>query len=488
MGRDGAPKAAPAPWAGWFPWFELALTVVGAIAMLASPLQPGSVATQFETTAFLSVLAVVLGLFVVRLERGYLRLAMIATQAAAMTLVPPLAGVVGLTAGLSWVKHGPKGHRYAGIGASVFWTAGAALVRLEIGTGTALQRLLAYAVVALLMTLANWSVNLVGLALLTGEPIPKAMSAAFTRAFVAAFVYFSLAAVLIANMINGSLGGYLLASVVALLSVTLTETLDERRRRAALEAQVADSQRYLGYSRAMEGVAHSLRHQLAISKGYLEDVLEARLDSQPKDRALAAKASTDAALQILDRLSASANPKLEIAHEPVELKEIALAAAGLVRGRAESQGTRLEVTGKQRPVRVSADPILLRDVVTELSINALDAVQSGGSVTLSVGKRRGGWGSLSIADTGPGISDAEREHLFEPHYTTKPAGTGMGLFSAFGVVQEHRGKLVYEGGQKRGAVFTILIPTAGASAEAAEPISVAGDGLNPAVLTERLSR
>jgi signal transduction histidine kinase len=362
------------------------------------------------------------------------------------------------------------------------------LLRLEVGSGSPLQLVIGYIVAATFMTLANWAVNLVTFRLVYGEPIQSTMRAAFNRDFMAAFVYFSLAAVLIANRINGSLGGYVLAGVVALLSVTLTETLDERRRRAALEAQVADSQRYLGYSRAMEGVAHSLRHQLAISKGYLEDVLEARLDSQPRDRVLAAKASTDAALQILDRLSASANPKLEIAREPVDLKEIALAAVGLVRGRAESQGTRLEVTGKQRPVRVSADPILLRDVVTELSINALDAVQSGGSVTLTVGKRRGGWGALSIADTGPGISDAEREHLFEPHYTTKPAGTGMGLFSAFGVVQEHRGKLVYEGGQKRGAVFTILIPTAGASAEAAEPISVAGDGLNPAVLTERLSR
>lgn len=413
---------------------------------------------------------------------------MIATQAAAMTLAAPLAGVVGLAAGLSWVGHGPKGHRYAGVGAAVFWTAGAALVRVEIGTATLPRRVFAYAVVAVLMTLANWLVNLVELSLLTREPVLDIARSAFSRAFIAAFVYFSLAAVLIANTINGSLGGYLLAGVVALLSVTLTETLAERRRRAALEAQVADSQRYVGYSRAMEGVAHSLRHQLAISKGYIEDVLEARIAASVRGRALAAKSSTDAALQILDRLSASANPRLEIAPEPVNVREIAEAAVGLVRGRAESQGTRIEVRGKQRPVRVTGDPVLLREVATELCINALDAVQQGGSVTLTVGKRRGGWGALSVADTGPGISDAEREHLFEPHYTTKPAGTGMGLFTAFGVVQQHRGKLVYEGGHKHGAVFTILVPTAGASAEVAEPISVAGDGLNPAVLAERLSR
>jgi signal transduction histidine kinase len=136
---------------------------------------------------------------------------------------------------------------------------------------------------------------------------------------------------------------------------------------------------------------------------------------------------------------------------------------------------------------VSADPGLLREVVTELLLNALDAVGKGGRIALVIGKRRGGWGALTVGDSGPGITEEQREHLFEPHYTTKPAGTGMGLFTAFAVVHEHRGKLVYEGGDKPGAVFTILLPTA-SSAESPEPVAIAGDGLNPALLAERFSR
>ena len=101
------------------------------------------------------------------------------------------------------------------------------------------------------------------------------------------------------------------------------------------------------------------------------------------------------------------------------------------------------------------------------------------SVKLSTGTRRGGWASLSVADSGPGISDQQRDHLFEPHYTTKPAGTGMGLFTAFGVVREHGGQLIYEGGSKPGATFTVLIPVVAASAKGAEPIPEPGDGLNP---------
>jgi two-component system NtrC family sensor kinase len=338
------------------------------------------------------------------------------------------------------------------------------------------------------MTLANWSINLVGLSLLTDEPVKQTVRATFSRAFVAAFLYFSLAAILIANVMDGSPRGYLLAAVVGLLSVTLTETLAERRSRAALEAQVADNQRHVGYSRALEGVIHSLRHQLAISKGYLEDVLEARLPTQPRNRAQSAKSSTEVALQMLDRLSASASPRIQVASQPVNLKEIALTSVEVVRGLAMGQRTRVEIGGQVRPVPVSGDPAMLREVVTELLINGLQAVEHGGLVSVSVGTRRGGWGSLSVADTGPGISERQRDRLFEPHYTTKASGTGMGLFTAFGVVREHGGQLIYESGPEAGAIFTILIPLAAASAKSSEAVAEPGDGLNPARIAEGLPR
>ena len=439
-------------------------------------------------TAFLVLMSLALSLFFVRLDRGYLRLTMIATQSAAMMHTPALAGIVGLAAGLSWLNHGPKGHRYAGVGAAFFWTTGAATLRLMIGTQSVSHSIAGVGVVAVSMTLANWSINLIGLSLLTDEPVRQTVRATFSRAFVAAFLYFSLAAILIANVMDGSPRGYLLAVVIGLLSVTLTETLTERRSRAALEAQVADNQRHVGYSRALEGVVHTLRHQLAISKGYLEDVLEGRLSPPTRNRAQAAKASTDVALAMLERLSASASPRIQVALEAVNLHEIAISSAEVVRGMATGQRTRVEVGGQVRPVPVSGDPAMLREVVIELLINGLQAVEHGGLVTVSVGTRRGGWGRLSVSDTGPGISERVRDHLFEPHYTTKAAGTGMGLFTAFGVVREHGGQLIYEGGPEPGAIFTILIPLSPASAKSPEAVAETGDGLNPARIAESLPR
>ena len=489
MGGGSGSQANPRNLAGWFPAFEVALAVIGSLVALLTPVEGGAPGQQLLTAAFLVALAVWLGTFIVPLDRGYLRLTMIALQAAAMALPSSLAAFVGLIAGVSWVRHGPKGYRYAGVGASVLWTAGGAAVRISIGTGSGLRVVGGYLAVVGFMTLANWTTNLISIRLLYGESMRTAFAVTVNRAFIEAFAYFALAAILIANVLNGSISGYVMAAVVALLSVTLTETLEGRRRRAALEAQVADSQRHVGYSRAMEGVAHGLRHQLAISKGYLEDLLETRLAEDSKGKAESAKKATDVALQLLDRLQSGARPKVYIDSEPVNLRQIAIEALELVRGRADDQGTRLVLAGRERPLRVPGDPALLRDVVTELCLNALAAVGNGGRVVVTVGKRRGGWGALSVADTGPGIPDSRREHLFEPHYTTKPSGTGMGLFTAFGVLQEHRGKLLYEGGPKGGAIFTLLLPTsAAASVEAAEAIAVAGDGLNPALVAQRLSR
>jgi signal transduction histidine kinase len=461
------------------PSLELSLGIAGCLAMLAGAAPVANLEARLMETGFLVGLVLFLGWFVVRLDRGHLRLTMIGTQAAAMILPPPLAGLVGLVAGISWFRQGPQGHRYLGAGATIFWTSTACLIRVAIGSGSVVEASVGLVAVALWMTLMNWTLTLSGLSILTQEPVSSIARLAFSRTFFAAFLYFSLAAIVIANLMDGSLRGYIVSVVVAVLSVTLTETVAERRSREALEAQIADSQRHLGYSRAVEGVVHSLRHQLAITKGYVEDVLEMRLGSRARGRAIGAQAATDVALHMLDRLSASASPRIEIAKDPVNLAEIANASAEMVRGMAAGQRTRVEVTGHVRPALANVDPAMLREVVTELVINALQAVGHGGWVRLTVGTRRGGWASLSVADSGPGITDQQRDHLFEPHYTTKPSGTGMGLFTAFGIVREHGGQLIYEGGAKPGAVFTLLVPLAASSAKSPEPIAEPGDGLNP---------
>ena len=90
-------------------------------------------------------------------------------------------------------------------------------------------------------------------------------------------------------------------------------------------------------------------------------------------------------------------------------------------------------------VKVKADPLLLREVITNLINNAIDAAPASGHVELTTGRRNNGWPYFSVSDNGPGVADENRHHLFEPHFTTKETGTGLGLFMSYGIIREHSG-------------------------------------------------
>ena len=109
---------------------------------------------------------------------------------------------------------------------------------------------------------------------------------------------------------------------------------------------------------------------------------------------------------------------------------------------------------------VRADPLLLREVITNLVNNAIDAAPAKGRVNITTGRRTNGSPFVTVADNGPGVSEENRHHLFEPHFTTKENGTGLGLFMSYGVIREHQGQLLFEGNH-RGAVFTVVLPPFG---------------------------
>jgi two-component system sensor histidine kinase HupT/HoxJ len=128
----------------------------------------------------------------------------------------------------------------------------------------------------------------------------------------------------------------------------------------------------------------------------------------------------------------------------------------MARPRARGKEIQLAVRESPEDVNVRADPLLMREVITNLVNNAIDAAPFKGHVDATAG-RRGGRPYFSVADDGPGISDEIRHRLFEPHFTTKEGGTGLGLFMSYGIVREHQGNLSYEG-DRHGAVFTVSLP------------------------------
>ncbi|HXD80683.1 MAG TPA: HAMP domain-containing sensor histidine kinase [Candidatus Acidoferrum sp.] len=307
------------------------------------------------------------------------------------------------------------------------------------------------------LTVACWVLVAGALSIRTAESVPSIVKHNFTPSFYLAFGYFALAALLVSYVLDGSLLGYFLATVVCVLALALTDTISGRRVRRVLESELSDADRHLFHSRAVEGVIHNLRNHVANAAGYLKEIDPRRLDPVDRESIATATAAANDAVTVLRSLSQGATPRVSYAIEPVDLNELITRALGMARPRARTKEVQLALRESPEEVRVRADPLLLREVITNLVNNAIDAVAVNGHVELSSGRRGNGWPYFSVADDGPGVTDDQRHHLFEPHFTTKEGGTGLGLFMSYGIVREHQGQLIYEG-NRRGGVFTVTLP------------------------------
>jgi nitrogen fixation/metabolism regulation signal transduction histidine kinase len=120
---------------------------------------------------------------------------------------------------------------------------------------------------------------------------------------------------------------------------------------------------------------------------------------------------------------------------------------------------RTEVAREAMPL--DGDPELLHRALSNLVLNAMDAMPGGGTVTLSA-RPVAQSVEIRVADTGQGLTPEECERLFTPYYTTKQHGTGLGLAIVQSVISDHAGTIAVESGAGAGATFVITLPKASA--------------------------
>jgi signal transduction histidine kinase len=125
---------------------------------------------------------------------------------------------------------------------------------------------------------------------------------------------------------------------------------------------------------------------------------------------------------------------------------------------------------------ISADPDLLHRALSNLVLNAIDAMPHGGELTLRTAAASfgepGARVTISVSDTGSGLTPEECARLFTPYYTTKQHGTGLGLAIVQSVVSDHGGKISVESTKEKGTAFRIELPGGGPFTNAAAPADV----------------
>jgi len=199
----------------------------------------------------------------------------------------------------------------------------------------------------------------------------------------------------------------------------LGRTLEQMRR--TLEARDREQ-------RAMvAGVAHEIRNPLGGIRLYAE-LLESDAELGP-----AAREKLRKILRELEHLGSIVDEFLLFARpaapspQPVDAGVLATELLEWLQPQAERAQVRLECAVEAGgPVRVRADPTQLRQILHNLVVNAIDASPAGGVVRVRLEPLTRGV-RLAVEDDGPGIDAAQRERLFEPFYTTKPSGAGLGL-------------------------------------------------------------
>ncbi len=262
--------------------------------------------------------------------------------------------------------------------------------------------------------------------------------------------------------------------VVAVAS--FVQDISEKRR---MEQHLVQAQRLESIGRLAGGVAHDFNNLLTAIFAHTH-MLRAEVpdDAPMRGEIEGIQAAADRAAALTRQLLAFARRQV-VQPRPVALNDLML---GLVQMLRRLVGEHIEFVTSVAPEEgpVLADAGQLEQVVVNLVVNARDAMPEGGRLTLETGTlvlteplQRSGetlapgrYATLSVSDTGHGIPESVREHIYEPFFTTKPAGqgTGLGLATCYGIVRQHGGHLWFESEVGRGTRFTICLPVASAGA------------------------
>jgi signal transduction histidine kinase len=151
-------------------------------------------------------------------------------------------------------------------------------------------------------------------------------------------------------------------------------------------------------------------------------------------------------------------PKPEL--ERIDAKDVIDRVRSLYEGAATREAKIDFVTEiADEPMTIMVDPELLHRALSNLVLNAMDAMPNGGKLTISA-RPQGANIEIRVADTGEGLTQEECERLFTPYYTTKVHGTGLGLAIVQSVVADHGGTIAVESHAGSGATFIITLPRA----------------------------
>jgi nitrogen fixation/metabolism regulation signal transduction histidine kinase len=237
----------------------------------------------------------------------------------------------------------------------------------------------------------------------------------------------------------------------------MTQELISQRER------LVQSERVAAWRELARRLAHELKNPLFPLQITVENLLRAR-ENTPQQFDEVFRESTSTLLAEIANLKTIVGRFSDFSKMPapqlqeVNLDELVRNVAQLFQGQLTSGPARIELEmhlGDIPPV--SGDPVLLRKVIENLVLNAIDAMPKGGKLTFRTEMNQK-FAVFELSDTGKGLTQEECERLFTPYYTTKQHGTGLGLAIVQSVVSDHHGQISVSSIKNFGTTFTVKLP------------------------------
>ena len=240
----------------------------------------------------------------------------------------------------------------------------------------------------------------------------------------------------------------------------------------ALRKEVARSQRLATVGRLAAGVAHEVRNPLSSIKGFATYFKERHPDID-EDQQIAG-----IMIQEVDKLNRVVGQLLEFARpvtiqkQLTPLEPLIEDSLKLVEKSAEEKNIDIQSILSPNGIKGFLDPDRIHQVLLNLYLNAIDAMENGGTLMVTAEKSPDGMGTLiRVSDTGDGIIQEDLASIFDPYFTTKPSGTGLGLAIVHNIVEAHHGRITPDTNNGQGTVMSLFLPAEKRLIDVGETIS-----------------
>jgi signal transduction histidine kinase len=246
--------------------------------------------------------------------------------------------------------------------------------------------------------------------------------------------------------------------------------LDLRTRRA-LEGQVLRTQKLAAMGVLAAGIAHEINNPLTGVVGYSKLLLEKSLAPEIREKIERIAASGERCRKIVEGVLLFSRQQGG-ARARVDVRGLIDRVTRIGEYQWKMHNIRI-VREHDESVEVMCDPDQIEQVLLNLFSNAVDAMERGGTIHVSLQREEDGSARLSITDEGSGIPEEIQASIFDPFFSTKEIGkgTGLGLAISYGIVRDHGGDILLRSKPGQGATFTIHLPPDGVPRGAAADLS-----------------